>query len=82
MTATDAIDASGNALCVQVGDVVQLSPSHKWGPVLCFVTGVHDWGIECFAPAPSGFADRWLRASLRIEHHEYLPIGKAQWMPS
>lgn len=70
-----------NALCVQAGDVIQLDPTHRWGPVLCIVNRAREWGVECSAFVPPGQDGVWSFAPLRVEHNAYDVIGQAKWLP-
>ena len=59
-------------------DVIQLDPEHcRWGPILCIVDEVRDWGVTCYSPYPSEKADEVV--PLRVQHGHYVIIGQAEW---
>jgi hypothetical protein len=82
------VRALESADSVQIDDVIQLDKDHAWGPVLCIVTKVNPWGVECYAFAPI-FHDvhaaaarccRWAPAALRVERGQYERVGRAVWV--
>jgi hypothetical protein len=68
---------------LQAGDIVQLDPEQSpWGPLLCIVTEVCEWGVKCF----------WLQADERdkpplVCHYRaktgtFEVVGSARWVLS
>lgn len=60
---------------IQVNDVVQLVPGHKWAGCFVTVTEVKSWGIQGFVQIP-------LRgpAYIRVTQEDYVKIGTAEFV--
>jgi hypothetical protein len=56
-------------------DVVQLAPDGRWGPLLCIVTDVREWGVQCYALIPGEPGPMYLRAELGT----FERVGVAVW---
>lgn len=59
-------------MTVQVNDVVQLVPEHKWSGCLVTVTEVKTWGIQGFVQIPMKG-----QAFIRVNENDYEKIGTA-----
>lgn len=63
-----------------VGDVIQLDPAHcDWGPLLCIVSEVKSWGVQCYAIYPEERGKPPSQMYLRPRHEHYVVIGRAEW---
>jgi hypothetical protein len=63
-----------------VNDVIQLDPAHcEWGPLLCIVSVVKAWGVQCYAIVATKRGDPPEQMYLRVEHGHYVRIGRAEW---
>ena len=57
------------------GDVIQLDPDHcRFGPLLCIVSEVKSWGVQCYAVFNKEEA-----AYFRVNHGNYVVVGRAEW---
>lgn len=60
-----------------VNDVIQLDPAHcRWGPLLCIVDKVQDWGVRCYALVPGERGSMYLN----VNHGDYYVVGRAEWV--
>jgi hypothetical protein len=60
---------------VSIGDVIQLSAANDWGPLLCTVTEVKTWGVQCFALIPEAKNVTPDKMFLRVENKDFQRIG-------
>jgi hypothetical protein len=56
------------------GDIIQLQPSHRWGPCLLTVTDVKTWGVQAYLCLPDG------HAFLRVRTGEFEKVGRAAYI--
>lgn len=64
---------------IEVYDVIQLGPEHHWGPLLCIVTEVRDWGVQCYALVPEKRGEQPGAMFLRVEYGKFERVGRAAW---
>jgi hypothetical protein len=65
---------------VQVNDVIHLDPAQStWGPLLCIVSEVKSWGVQCYALVPEQRDKLPGCMYLRVEHGKYVYIGRVEW---
>lgn len=65
------------------GDIVQLSPDHKFACDLIVVTEPKEWGCQGFLASPyliDGLTRYKGRAFLRVKFEEFELVGKCAWM--
>lgn len=63
-------------------DVIQLEPETAgaaWGPLLCVVSEVKAWGVQCYALIPTTRDQPPGSMWMRIDHGKYAVIGPAMW---
>jgi hypothetical protein len=65
---------------ISPGDVVQLDTGMDWGPLLCIVDKVHEWGVRCYALVPSTRNSPPEQMHLRAPVDQYVRIGEAKWV--
>lgn len=66
---------------INVYDVIQLDPSaNDWGPLLCIVTEVKPWGVQCYAMHVEERGKPPSAMFLRVKHDDYVRIGTAGWV--
>jgi hypothetical protein len=68
---------------IQVGDVVQLIPEHKFGGMLVVCTEPKSWGCQGYLMSQFSFggATRFKGvAYLRPEFKDFEYVGKIQWI--
>jgi hypothetical protein len=61
---------------IQVNDVVQVVPEHKWGGCFVHVTEIKNWGIQGFVQIPIQGS-----AYIRLKKEEFEKIGTAIFIP-
>jgi hypothetical protein len=65
---------------VKINDVIQLDPAESpWGPLLCIVSEVKDWGVQCYAFVPTERNKPPGLMYLRVNHDKYTVIGPAEF---
>jgi len=65
---------------VKINDVIQLDPAQSpWGPLLCIVDEVKQWGVRCYALIPQERGTAPGSMYLRVEHGKFHIIGPAEW---
>lgn len=64
------------------GDVVQLSPAHKFGGMLVVVTEPKPWGCQGYLMSQFNFEAVRFKgvAYVRAEFSEFEYVGKIQWL--
>jgi hypothetical protein len=68
---------------IAVNDVIQLDPNHHgWGPLICIVDEVSNWGVRCYWLVPQERNQPTLQAYYRAKHGTYVRIGPAEWTMS
>lgn len=67
-------------MTASVDDVIQLDPTNDWGPLLCIVDEIKNWGVRCYALVPQQRAEGPGHMYLRVEHDLYKVVGKAAWV--
>jgi len=73
---------------IAVGDVIQVDPEKShFGAVLCVVSEVKAWGVQCYFLAPGALGEgapvtliATNQAFLRVPHADYVRIGRAEWV--
>ncbi len=69
---------------LQIGDVVQLRPEHKFGGFLVVVTEPKDWGCQGYLMSQYEVEATRFKgvAYLRPRFEEFEFVGKLHWMPA
>jgi len=63
---------------ISVSNVIQLHPDYSdWGPLLCIVDRVYDWGVRAYWFVAEERGKPPGRAYIRVRHGEYDVIGYA-----
>jgi hypothetical protein len=71
-----------NTMELEVGDVVQLNPDHKYSGLLLVVTEPKEWGCQGYLMSQFNFeATRFQGvAYLRAKFEEFEYIGQMRWV--
>jgi len=66
---------------VRINDVIQLDPAQNdWGPLLCIVSEVKSWGVQCYALVPEKRGELPGSMYLRMNTGMFQVIGHAEWI--
>jgi hypothetical protein len=66
---------------VKINDVIQLDPAQSpWGALLCIVSEVKAWGVQCYALVPRQRDEPPGSMYLRVETGKFQVIGMAEWI--
>lgn len=67
---------------LEIGDVVQLDPKHKFGGMFVVVTEPNEWGCQGYLCSPVGFeAVRYKNlAYVRPKWEDIEYVGKMHWI--
>jgi len=65
----------------KINDVIQLDPAQStWGPLLCIVSEIKTWGVQCYALVPDRRDKPPSQMYLRVETGKFQVVGTAEWV--
>ena len=60
---------------IELYDVIQIKPEHKWAGCLAIVSEVKSFGCEAYVEVPQGGS-----AYIRLKKEDYVYVGKAEYV--
>lgn len=63
-------------MTVQIGNVIQLNPEHRWPCTLWIVYEVLSWGVKAYCTPPGAAGT----AYIRLSWSEFERVGPAVWV--
>ena len=65
---------------IEPNDIIQLSPTHAWGAMICVVSQVHSWGITAYWLVAETRGQPPSAAYIRVPTGEFEVVGRAVWV--